>query len=116
MKSIFFLFSVFFSISAVPQREISSIKTTKTIVIDGLLNETDWELCNWSTGFTQLKPFPGEKPSKPTEVAILYDQEAVYFGVKCFDHPDSVSKVLFNSFKSLKRSVILLSKKFILFL
>ena len=94
MKSILFVFSVLLSLSIVAQREISSIKTTKTIVIDGQLNETDWELCNWSTGFTQLKPVPGKKPSKPTEVAILYDQEAVYFGVKCFDHPDSVSKVL----------------------
>ena len=41
-----------------------------------------------------MKPFPGEKASKKTEVAMLFDQEAIYFGVKCYDHPDSVSRVL----------------------
>ena len=94
MKSILFVFSVLLNLSLVAQREIRSIKTTKPIVIDGQLDEKDWKRSIWSTGFTQLKPVPGKKPSKPTEVAILYDQEAVYFGVKCFDHPDSVSKVL----------------------
>ena len=41
-----------------------------------------------------MRPFPGKKPSQKTQVAILYDKEAVYFGIKCFDHPDSISKVL----------------------
>ena len=41
-----------------------------------------------------MKPFPGKKPSKKTQVAMLHDQEAIYFGVKCFDNPDSLSRVL----------------------
>ena len=41
-----------------------------------------------------MKPFPGKKASKKTEVAMLHDQEAIYFGVKCFDNPDSLSRVL----------------------
>ena len=94
MKSIFIIFSLFCFLSNYGQLEISAVKKTVPIVIDGHLYEKDWERSNWSTGFTQLKPVPGKKPSKPTEVAILYDQEAVYFGVKCFDHPDSVSRVL----------------------
>ena len=94
MKSIFILFSFFCFLSNYGQLEISAVKKTAPIVVNGQLDEKDWERSIWSTGFTQLKPVPGKKPSKPTEVAILYDQEAVYFGVKCFDHPDSVSKVL----------------------
>ncbi len=94
MKSIFIILPFFCFLSNYSQLEISAVKKTVPIVIDGQLDEKDWGLSNWSTGFTQLKPVPGKKPSKPTEVAILYDQEAVYFGVKCFDHPDSVSKVL----------------------
>ena len=94
MKSIFITISIFCFLSNYGQLEISAVKKTVPIVIDGHLDEKDWKRNNWSTGFTQLKPVPGKKPSKPTEVAILYDQEAIYFGVKCFDHPDSVSRVL----------------------
>ncbi len=94
MKSIFITISIFCFLSNYGQLEISAVKKIVPIVIDGHLDEKDWKRSNWSTGFTQLKPVPGKKPSKPTEVAILYDQEAIYFGVKCFDHPDSVSRVL----------------------
>jgi hypothetical protein len=41
-----------------------------------------------------MRPFPGKAPSKETQVSMLYDQEAIYFGIKCFDDPDSLSKVL----------------------
>ncbi len=62
--------------------------------MDANFEEHSWNDAKWSSDFTQLKPIPGNKPTKPTEVAILYDQEALYVGVKCFDHPDSVSRVL----------------------
>ena len=56
MKSIFIIFSLFCFLSNYGQLEISAVKKTVPIVIDGHLNEKDWERSNWSTGFTQLKP------------------------------------------------------------
>jgi hypothetical protein len=92
-KAIFLLFLLLF-INGYSQKEINSSKRTGQISLDGYLEEADWVNANWTSGFTQMKPFPGEKASKKTEVAMLFDQEAIYFGVKCYDHPDSVSRVL----------------------
>jgi len=92
-KAIFLLFLLLF-FNGYSQKEINTSKRTGQISLDGYLEEADWVNANWTSGFTQMKPFPGEKASKKTEVAMLFDQEAIYFGVKCYDHPDSVSRVL----------------------
>ena len=94
MNKILVVFSLFLFVNAQSQKEITSKKRTSSITLDGKLIESDWQNANWSSGFTQMKPFPGEKASKKTEVAMLFDQEAIYFGVKCYDNPDSISKVL----------------------
>ena len=94
MYKFFFLISFFTIINIQSQKEITSKKKSNDIVLDGNLLEPDWLKANWTSGFTQMKPFPGKKPSKKTLVAMLHDQEAIYFGVKCFDNPDSLSRVL----------------------
>ena len=94
MYKFFFLISFFTIITIHSQKEITSKKKSNDIVLDGNLLEPDWLKANWTSGFTQMKPFPGKKPSKKTQVAMLHDQEAIYFGVKCFDNPDSLSRVL----------------------
>ena len=94
MNRIILLLIILFNIKSYSQREIVATKIVQSIDLDGILNETEWQNAQWSSGFTQMRPFPGKKPSQKTKVAILYDKEAVYFGIKCFDHPDSISKVL----------------------
>ena len=76
------------------QRNIKALKTTEKITLDGHFKESLWDEVAWKSNFTQLKPVPGNKPSKPTEVGIVYNEDALYFGVKCFDDGDSVSRVL----------------------
>lgn len=94
MKNILlFLFIIIHGISY-GQRELNALKRTESILLDGILNEKDWINANWSSDFIQMKPIPGALPSKKTELALIYDQEAIYIGVKCFDDPDSISKVL----------------------
>ena len=92
----FCLLGVFFivSIFTFGQRSIEALQITETINLDGELTEPAWSNALWQSQFTQLKPIPGKNPSKPTEVALLYDDEALYFGVKCFDNGDSVSRIL----------------------
>ena len=94
MKNIFLFTFLLYGFLALGQKNIISTKKVSLISLDGILNEPDWQAANWSSDFTQMKPIPGGKPSKKTEVAIIYDQEAIYIGAKCFDHPDSISKVL----------------------
>ena len=85
---------ILFFLQSFSQKEIIANKRVTSISLDGKLDEKQWGEAEWHSGFSQMRPFPGETPSKETQVSILYDQEAIYFGIKCFDDPDSLSKVL----------------------
>ena len=58
------------------QKEITANKRITSITLDGKLDEIEWENAKWSSGFSQMRPFPGKAPSKKTQVSMLYDQEA----------------------------------------
>jgi len=63
--------------------------------IDGKLNEACWEAGSWSGGFTQQVPNQGKSPSQQTEVKILYDNNNLYIGFKCYDvGPGKIRSVL----------------------
>ncbi len=94
MKNSFLLFFSFSFISICAQREINCDLITSSINIDGIFEEDVWKSANWETGFTQMRPYPGQKAYQKTAVAMLHDQESLFIGIKCFDHPDSLSKVL----------------------
>ena len=96
MKYFLLIFQILIFHSIYGQREINVEKRQGEITLDGELIEGDWVFSKWTSNFTQMKPVPGANPSKKTEVALIYDQEAIYIGVKCFDNPDSVSRVLSN--------------------
>ena len=49
-------------------------------VIDGRLDEEVWSMAEPLTHFIQFEPLRGQAASQPTEVRILFDDEAVYFG------------------------------------
>ena len=85
---------ILFFLQSFSQKEIIANKRVTSISLDGKLDEKQWGEAEWHSGFSQMRPFPGETPSKETQVSMLYDQEAIYFGIKCFDDPDSLSKVL----------------------
>ncbi|MFL2564243.1 MAG: DUF5916 domain-containing protein [Parvicellaceae bacterium] len=85
---------ILFFLQSFSQKEIRANKRVTSISLDGKLDEKQWEEAEWYSSFSQMRPFPGKAPSKETQVSMLYDQEAIYFGIKCFDDPDSLSKVL----------------------
>ncbi len=63
--------------------------------IDGRLNESCWESGIWSGGFTQQIPNQGKKPSQETEIKLLYDNNNLYVGFKCFDKgPGKIRPIL----------------------
>ncbi len=53
--------------------------------IDGLLNDPVWQLAPVASGFTQRDPEEGAPATEPTEVRVLYDDEYLYIGFKCYD-------------------------------
>jgi hypothetical protein len=63
--------------------------------IDGRLDEAAWQQAQPATGFTQSYPQAGAAPTERTEARVLYDDEAVYVGVRMLDeHADSIAAPL----------------------
>lgn len=72
-------------------RLIAASRTNETIDIDGKLNEAAWARAQPVSNFVQAFPKPGAAPTERTEVRVLYDNHALYVGVRAFDnHPDSI--------------------------
>ena len=67
----------------------TATRTTQVPAIDGVLDEPAWQLAKPITGFTQTEPAEGQPASEATEVRLLYDNQALYVGVVCFDSDPS---------------------------
>lgn len=73
------------------ERAITARRTATAPQIDGLLNEPIWQLAPAATDFLQRDPYEGQPATEPTEVRVLYDEEALYFGCMMFDRePDKI--------------------------
>ncbi len=60
-------------------------------VIDGFLDEPDWENAMAARNFVVFEPDEGAAPSQDTEARVLYGDEALYVGIRAFDDsPDSI--------------------------
>jgi len=76
-------------------RSMRASRLTGSISIDGKLDEPAWATATPSSDFTQSYPKVGAKPTDPTEVRVLYDDDALYVGVRMFDtRPDSIAAQL----------------------
>jgi hypothetical protein len=54
-------------------------------VVDGRLDDPVWQGAPVADGFVQLRPTPGAPSMQLTEVRVLYDDDAVYVGMRLFD-------------------------------
>ncbi|MGI9628963.1 MAG: carbohydrate binding family 9 domain-containing protein, partial [Longimicrobiales bacterium] len=60
-------------------------------VLDGLLDEADWDRAAPAETFTQFEPNEGASASQRTVARVLYGEEALYVGIRAFDSaPDSI--------------------------
>jgi len=65
------------------------------IRIDGRLDDLAWDQAAVLHGFTQFQPSEGEPATQPTEVLVLVDSEAIYFGIRALDsQPDQIRATL----------------------
>jgi hypothetical protein len=63
--------------------------------LDGVLDDSCWVYAAVADGFIQQSPNPGKTTRHSTEVRILFDDAAVYLGVRMNDSsPDSILKQL----------------------
>ena len=73
------------SAGADQEKKITAVRIDQPILIDGILDEPQWELAEPIRDFVQQDPNTGEAGSELTEVRILYDDQFLYVGVWCFD-------------------------------
>jgi len=68
-----------------------AVQITQSPTIDGRLDDPVWNGVEPLTSFVQRVPSDGEPASERTEVRVVFDDEAIYFGVWAFDsQPDQI--------------------------
>jgi len=68
-----------------PPPTLTAARTETTVRIDGRLDEPAWAAATPGAGFRQTDPAEGQPPTHPTEVRVLYDDDALYIGARMFD-------------------------------
>ncbi len=67
------------------RNSLTLTQTEQPVVLDGRLDEESWNKADVIENFLQRDPEEGMPASERTEVRVLYDQENLYFGVRCFE-------------------------------
>jgi hypothetical protein len=73
------------------QSSIPAVRIEKAPVINGLLDDEVWAKAEPVTEFYQREPNQGAPVSEKTEVYILYDDNHLYFGFRCYDDPAKIT-------------------------
>jgi hypothetical protein len=70
-------------------RRASASHTPTAPVIDGVIDERAWQDATPIGTFVQTEPVEGQPATELTDVRVLYDDNAIYVGVVCFDSDPS---------------------------
>jgi hypothetical protein len=70
-------------------RSAHIMRTQQPPVIDGKLDDPCWQLAESIGPLTQTEPLVNAPATEETEVKLLYDDENLYIGVRCFDKEPS---------------------------
>jgi Domain of unknown function (DUF5916) len=63
------------------------------IQLDGRLTEAAWQRAKFFSDFRQKEPVENAPPDERTEVAFLYDDDALYVGARLFSHhPEAIPR------------------------
>ena len=71
--------------NALLRRQISAVRIDEFLNIDGKFDEPEWGEIQFMGNFTQREPEFGEPATEDTRFALLYNQQQLYIGIKCFD-------------------------------
>ena len=82
-----------FAQDSIVHKEINIKRVQKAPKIDGVLDDSAWENANIASNFVMVKPDAGktEPNNIKTEVKVVYDDEAIYFGAYLYD--DKVNEI-----------------------
>ncbi|WP_299219519.1 DUF5916 domain-containing protein [uncultured Aquimarina sp.] len=95
-----FLFTLFINAqdSTIVKKRVYTTKPlngAEAPTINGLIEESSWDLVAWSGDFIENQPDENTPPSQQTKFKILYDQKYLYIAYRCYDtEPDKIEKRL----------------------
>ncbi len=67
------------------RRVLEAVRISAKPEIDGCLEDSVWQAIPFQGDFVQREPEEGAQASEPTQLAVAYDDDNLYLGVKCFD-------------------------------
>ncbi|MCU4177432.1 sugar-binding protein [Carboxylicivirga sp. N1Y90] len=70
---------------APPMKHIQITRGDNEFIIDGVINDDEWEHASYIDDFWQHWPVDTIPAIKRTEVKVSYDNEFIYVSAKCFD-------------------------------
>ena len=71
------------------------MRTQEGVVVDGMLDESDWQTAPVATDFMQYDPVEGAPSQQRTEVRVLYSNNYVYIGAYLYDDsPQDIVRTL----------------------
>ena len=79
------------------ERRLDAVRATGDVTLDGALDEPAWATAAMAQHFVQNDPREGQPATFDTEVRVLYDDDALYFGV--FAKDDEPSRLIVNDLK-----------------
>ncbi len=91
-KLLFIILLPFLSLAQ--KRSVQAVRVSEKISIDGVMDEAAWAGAQTASGFVMFEPDNGRPASedRKTEVKVLYDDEAIYFGAILYDDPKLILK------------------------
>jgi len=91
------LLSLFVNAQTPSPLELSAKRTSKSLKIDGILNDEAWKDAAIMTNLIEFRPKVGavESPETKTVTYLMYDDEGIYFGGYCYERTrDSIATEL----------------------
>jgi hypothetical protein len=79
------------------ERRLMAVRASGPITLDGLPDEAAWNDAPIASHFLQNDPREGEPATFDTEVRVVYDDDALYFGV--FAKDDEPGRLIVNDLK-----------------
>lgn len=71
---------------------LEAIYCNESIKLDGKLNESCWLNATFIENFTQREQNEGAPATEKTRIAVVYNDNEIYFGIWCFDsEPNKIS-------------------------
>jgi len=77
------------------KKKVEAVRIPNSIVVDGKLDEIEWQNAPEANDFIQYEPNNGAPPSERSSVKILYNDNAIYIGARLYDsNPSKIFREL----------------------